>query len=285
MSTQITMAFVNQYKNNVQLLSQQKPSKFEAAVRVESIKGERAYYEQIGAVEAQLAGGRHSDTPLMNTPHLRRAVDSKSYDWADMVDDFDKVRMLIDPTSAYATNAVYAFNRQKDKAIIEAALGTSMTGHAGEVPVPFPAAQTIAAGGPLTIDVLLATRKLLKDADVDESIPLYFALGPKQEEDLLKTTAVTSADYNTVRALVQGDINTFCGFNFIRSTLLPLDGTDRTCIAWAKDGLLLAKGMDIRTRISERDDKRYSTQVYVSMDLGATRMEEVKVIKITASEA
>lgn len=283
MSQQIVTAFVNQYKSNVQLLSQQMPSKFAPCVRVESVRGERAYFEQIGAVEAQLWGARHSDTPQFDTPHARRALDPQAYNWADLIDDPDRVRTLIDPTSPYATNAVYAFNRKKDDIIIAAALGTANTGHDGTTAVALPASQKIDAGGttPMTLGKLIEARQLFRQNDVDESIPLYIAVSPDALSSLLGDGVTASADYNTVRALVRGDINTFMGFTFIVTSRLPDVGTGgKSCIAWAKDGILLGVGREIRTRISERADKNYSTQVFCSMDLGATRMEEVKVVQI-----
>jgi len=43
---------------------------------------------------------------------------------------------------------------------------------------------------------------------------------------------------------------------------------------YAKTGMLLATGAEPQVRISERDDKNYSTQVFASMTIGATRMQE-----------
>ena len=62
------------------------------------------------------------------------------------------------------------------------------------------------------------------------------------------------------------------------------DGTSRQCIAWAQDGFTLAIGKDMSSRIDERADKSYSTQVYCSMTLGGTRMEEVKGVEIACNE-
>ncbi len=286
MSTQITTAMVQQYSSNVQLLSQQKQSRLRRAVRVEPIHSEYAYFDQIGSVEAQLKGGRHSDTPLMNTPHSRRRVTAAPYNWADLIDTSDKLRILFDPTGPYATNAVMAFNRAMDKAIIDAAFADASTGKDGGTTVSFPESQVIAAGGSgLTIDKLIQTRQKFWKNEVDESIPLYMAVTSFQLGNLLKTTEVTSSEYNTVKALVQGEVNTFMGFEFIRIENLPWASNTRDCIAWAKDGLLLALAEDITVKVSERDDKNYSTQVYVEMDLGATRMEEVKVVKVQCTEA
>ena len=41
---------------------------------------------------------------------------------------------------------------------------------------------------------------------------------------------------------------------------------------------------DIQTKISERADKNYSTQVYLCMTIGATRVEDEKVLEIACTE-
>jgi len=83
---------------------------------------------------------------------------------------------------------------------------------------------------------------------------------------------------------VQGDINTFVGFEFITSNRLLDDGTSRLCYAWAQDGMKLAVGKDVMARIDERSDKSYSTQVYYCATFGATRMEEDKLVQIACNE-
>ena len=96
---------------------------------------------------------------------------------------------------------------------------------------------------------------------------------------------MTSSDFNTVKALAQGDLNTFLGFNFIVSNRLAVASQIRDCIAFVSDGIGLAVGKDSTARIDERADKGYATQVYYSAAFGATRMEEEKVVKIQAYEA
>lgn len=87
------------------------------------------------------------------------------------------------------------------------------------------------------------------------------------------------------KALVQGDINTFLGFEFITSNRLNVDGSShRKVFAWAEDGIKLAVGKDLKTEIGQRADKSYSHQVYVCASFGATRMEEEKVVQILCSE-
>ena len=286
MSTQITTAFVQQYSANVQMLSQQMGSRLRDAVRVESITGKNAFFDQVGQATAQKRTTRHGDTPQMDTPHARRRVSLVDYEYADLIDDQDKVRMLIDPTSAYAMAAAAAMGRAIDDEIIAAATGTAFTGEAGSTSTALPAGQQIAAGGAdLTLTKLREAKKILDINDVDPSIQRYIACSPEQIDSLLGDTNVTSSDFNTIKALVQGDVNQFMGFNFIVTNRLAKSGDNRTCFAWAEDGITLAVGKDVNARIDERADKGYATQVYYCMSVGATRMEEDKVVQILCDES
>ena len=285
MSFQVSTAFVQQYTTNVSLLLQQRGSKLRDAVTVGSYTGKAAKaVEQIGSVTAQARTSRHADTPLISTPHDARWVFPTDYEWADMIDDQDKLRMLIDPTSPYAVNGAYALGRAMDDLIITAALGTAMTGENGSTSTAFATAtQQIAVGAAgLTVAKLRQARRILMANEVDVAMdPLYIAVTAQQLDNLLGTTEVTSSDFNTVKTLVSGDVDTFLGFKFIQVERLGLDGSgDRRCIAWAKSGLHLGLWNDITTKISERADKSYATQVYVKGTFGATRTEEKKVVEI-----
>ena len=287
MSSNITTAFVQQYSANVQMLSQQMGSLLRDKVRQESVVGKNAFFDQVGSVTAQLKTSRHSDTPQIDTPHSRRRVSLADYEFADLIDQQDKVRLLIDPTSSYAQAAAYAMGRAMDDVIISAATGTAFTGETGsgtETAQTAIAANVGSTTG-LNIDKLLKAKEKFDLASVDPSIQRYIVVGPEQMSNLLGTTQVTSSDFNSVKALVQGEVDTFLGFKFITSNRLAKAGNDRTCIAFAQDGITLAVGKDVSARIDERSDKSYATQVYYCMSIGATRMEKEKVIGITCTEA
>ena len=287
MSTEITTAFVEQYSSNIQMLSQQKGSLLRDKVRVESVTGKNAFFDQVGSVTASVRSTRHADTPQSDTPHSRRRVSLVDYEFADLIDDLDKVRMLVDPTSTYALAAAYAMGRAMDDAIITAATGSADTGVAGGTAVALHASQIITEAGTtgMTIAKLREAKEIIDLADVDPSLPRHIIVSPKQITDLLGTTEVTSSDFNTVKALAQGDINSFLGFNFIVSNRLNIASSKRDCIAFVSDGIALAVGKDATARIDERADKGYATQVYYSAAFGATRMEEDKVVKVQAHEA
>lgn len=294
MSVQITTAFVQQYKANVEHLVQQKGSRLRPYVRVESQNAEFDFYDRIGATSAQEVTGRHQDTPLVNVPHDRRRVSLRDFDWADLIDRTDRLRMLVDPTSPYAQSASFALGRKMDQIIIEAAFGTVYTGKTGSSSVNFPASQQIAvdyvesgsaANSGLTIAKLRAAKEKLDANEVDPSDPRIIIVTAKQVTDLLRTTEVTSADYNSVKALVAGQLNTFMGFEFVRTELLNTDTSGhRRVIAYSKSGLLMAMAQDINVDIGPRRDKRNATQVYCSASFGATRMEEEKVVEIKCAE-
>ena len=291
MSSQITTSFVEQYSSNVSLLSQQMGSKLRSSVDEEGIVGKNAFFEQIDSTAAVLRTSRHGDTPQIDTPHSRRRVSLADYEWGDLIDDADKIRALVDPTSAYARNAAAAMNRAMDDVIITAMNASASTGVAGATGVALPSTQKFATNNQsdgLTVAKILAAKKNLDNNDIDPSRKRYLACGPQQIADLLAVTEVTSSDFNTVKALAQGEINSYLGFEFIMSNRLPFDATntdDRLVFAYTEDAIKLAIGKDVKANISERADKSYSTQVYYCMSLGAVRMEEKAIFQIPCHEA
>lgn len=311
MSTQITTAFVKQFTSNVFHLAQQKGSRLRGMVRIESQKGKSAFYDRVGLVTATKKVSRHSDTPQIDTPHSRRRVTLSDYEHGDLVDDADKVRLLIDPASEYSKAFIFAFGRAIDDEIILAADGNAFGGEEGGTTVTLPNSQRLAAvsgaaGSNMNVQAMRRAKKILDANDVDPSEPRHLAMQASQLENLLSETETTSSDFNSVKALVQGELDSFLGFQIVRLERLnvdasgdsydtsagtvgagggTLDTNDRKCLAWAREGLLLALGQDIRGRIAERADKSFSTQVFASMTIGATRMEEEKVVQINSGEA
>lgn len=307
MSSQITTAFVQQFTANVFHVAQQEGSRLRQAVRTEMQKGKSAFYERIGKATAQVKSSRHADTPQIDTPHSRRMVTLVDYEIADMIDNQDKVRILINPESEYARAFAYALGRSMDDVILDNGSGNAYSGESGTTSVPLPTSQKIAsvastAGAKLNVQALRRAKKIFDGNDVSPMIPRHLAHNANQLENLLSATEVTSSDFNTVRALVQGELNTFLGFNFIHTQQINTQGSTLAfdqvtgslvtvsssgdangydkVLCWAQDGLLLSLGEDIKGRISERADKSYATQVYASMSIGATRMEEEKVVEI-----
>jgi hypothetical protein len=325
MSTQVTTAFVKQFSANVQLLVQQMGSRLRNAVTLETGKiGEEVFMDRISSTAAQKVTSRHADSPLISTPHDRRRVTPVDYDWGDMIDNPDKLRLLIDPASAYSANAAMAMGRAIDEEIIGAIVGTaygseSTSGSAASTSISLDASQIVAANTNtyavdgesgytnLTVGKLIHARKILgageaDDYDVNGNSNLFLILNANQLAQLLTSTKVNSADYNQVRALVAGDLNQYMGFNIIRTEKIPTtagsesySGTTAApqensanveyCLAFHRRGVGLCIWEDIVARISERPDKRFSQYIYYRMTVGSTRLEEERVVRLSCMAA
>lgn len=305
MSTEITKAFVDQYKANVIHLAQQKVSKLWKYVQLkENIKGKATFFEQIGRSEMRDVVTRHADSPQMDTPHDRRKCTMVTSDWGDLIDKADDIRVLIDPASAYTMSGAMAVGRRKDKHIIDAAVGNSYAGESGSTVIALPDAQQIAADNlGMTIKKIKTAKQLFDEAEIDEEgrIMLYSS---QQFSDLLEDARFTSTDYNTVKALVDGQINTYLGFKWERIEArkgapsagaasgnnkhgLPYNATTdvTTCIAFSAMRIGLAIGEMETFRVTERADKRFSKYVYAEMDMGAIRTEEEGVVMIACDNS
>lgn len=304
MSSYIPVHFVNSYSTNVQLLLQEKGGKLAECVMIGTHVGEMASpVDQIGAVKAQRVTTRHGDTPLINTPSARRWVQPSDWDWGDLIDKVDKLRMLIDPQSAYTQNGVMALRRAQDDEILLAFYGTAKTGQNGATNTAFNSTTnsigpTVGASGNTGLNVakIRAARKKFMGWHVDfDSEQLYIAVTAEEHDDLLAETQIVNLDYTERPVLTDGKITRFLGFTFKHiefgdSTFYDaapqmVSGTVNYCPAWAKSGMHLGIWNDLMVRVAERPDKRFSTQVYICATYGATRLEEKKVLRIDCDTA
>jgi len=292
MSMQITTAMVQEYKSGIEILYQQKRSKLREAVRVEPVEGKYAFFDQIASVEAKNKTTRHADLEVVSTPHKRRRVAPVDKYVADYIDQEDLYKILNNPTNAYAMNFAMALNRAIDKEIISAALGNAYTGETGSVLVPFDDANMTVAvtvgdstATGMNLGKLRAAKEILDENEAPDD-ERYIVIAPKQLMELLATTEVTSADYNTVKALVAGDLDTFLGFKFIKSNKLSTDANQyRECLFWHKNALLLGIGREIGASIDPVPQKGQSLLIQAWLGMGATRMQEEGVGKILCAES
>lgn len=291
MTVSIPVSFVSQYNKNLQMLCQQKGSKLRGLVSVEQVTGECAYFEQIGAVEATEAAARngagytyHTETPITDTPYSRRRLDMTTFRLADLIENDDRVKLLIDPTNQTAQTFANALGRAIDMKLLKMAVGTAKTGHDGSTEVELPASQVVdsAAAAVFNVDKLIEVKTLMDKADVPEE-DRYMAVSAADLKNLLKDQKATSVDYAAVRALVQGQIDTFMGFKFVRisdKVWTAAGIAANTAVAFHREGLKLGIGQDIITHIDPRPDRNYATQVYSEINFGACRMDENKVVQV-----
>lgn len=294
MSFQVPNHYQIRYRDDVIELAQQRMSRLRRTVREDpdELSGKAGYFDRMGAVNASEVTGKLADITLGDVPLSRRRIILRDFDWYGAVDRGDKRRIAKGKNlpEKYKDNAVRAMNRQYDDVIIAAATGNAYSVSSADAAsaVALPAAQKVAvAASGLTKAKVLNVKEIIDGSDVDEDEARYFIVTAKQVTDLLNVTEVTSGDYNTIKALVEGKINTWLGFEFIRSERLTLDANgDRQCLAYTATALGLAIGEDIVTDISVRNDKRgLPLQAGVLFSADATRIEDEKLVEIACQEA
>jgi hypothetical protein len=296
MPDNITVASVQQYKANVELQLQQEGSRLRNAVTVGSHVGKAAsIVEQFGSATAQLKTGRHADTPLLDLSQDKRWVFPSDYEWASLIDNEDKLRMIIDPTSPYARAGAAAMNRAMDDVILAAVFGTNYTGENGTTTESFGTlgsgtydvgVNTGGTASSLNVAKLQAGIRALMTANKGELMESVNGCISSYEHDaLLKEVQVVNKDYNGGGAvLMDGRIKRFMGVDFIISERLTITSGNRLIPLWLKSGLYLGMWNDINAQVSQRADKSYATQVYLAMTLGATRTQLGKQIRVLCDD-
>lgn len=281
----ITSAFKNTYADNIMHEAQQNMSKLRGACEIGRVEGEYLYMDELLSMTASEILTRNADTVNVETDWDRRRVYLRRFAVAPLVDQFDQLMMIQDPKSAVVKSTVKAMNRRLDELIIEAFNADVATGHAGGTTTTYDSSNTVTASSDLDLTALRNAKKILDTNELEDENERYIACSPTQIFSLLNVTQVQSADYNTVRALVNGEIDTFMGFKFIVSNRLTKTGSVRACFAWVKPAMQVGIGKDIVTQIDQRSDKNYSWQIYTEMWMGALRTMEEGVCQINCTES
>jgi hypothetical protein len=294
---ELDTVYTKQYGTNVYVMAQQRGSRLRNYVTIIEMTGEKRTIERVHPTAAVRSDGLYMDTPLVHTEFSRRTIHAQEYIWADLIDWKQKLNLFIDPTSPIVQQGGSAMGRTIDDIILDTGLdGYAFEGKDGLTPVAFPSTQQIAvtvgsSGGAtnvgLNIEKLRQARSLFGKADIDLDDPantLYMAISQTQLDDLLRTTEVTSGDYNIVKALVDGSVKKFMGFEFIQLERLRKTSGIRKCCAWCKSGVQLALPQDISMEVNTRPDKSNAWQALGKIKGGAGRPEDEKVVQIFCAE-
>lgn len=298
-NTQIPEYFPIEFGLQWEHQCQQKISKLKDIVIVDKVSGKEKTGNKIGPVEMTPVVVRAGDTNITDTPLEKRWLRPYPHEKADLFDEWDKENLgeIALPDSEVIQAHAMAYARALDRTIIAAATGTAYNGETGTNPVSLPSGQKIAvnhveSGTPvssgLTIAKLRTAKYIFDDNDIDDDEPKVIVVSARQLQDLLRTTEVTSADYNTVKALVNGTINEFLGFTFKRVSkdFFEYDqGSDvRKIVAFAKTGIHLSdSGRNVHVDV--RADKSHALQIRTVASIGAARWDEKKVVEIACDES
>lgn len=287
----IDQFYTTQFDANWQHLVQQNDGRAHARVRQESVKGKRKLLNFIGKSKARLITTRSGKTIPSNTPLAKRKLSLRSFDEVYHEDEWDAELLgdVTSPRSAVVASHAKAFQRSMDEAVLLAAIGTAYIGEDGTEAVDLPATQKVAVNFATTITLTLAklieARSILGRNEADGETLLFFHTQRQLDDLLLNVNQVSSADYNNVKALVEGRVSNFMGFEFVKTELLPIDSATgiRTCVAMASSGVAFAKN-GMQTKIIVRDDLNETLQIRTKARYGATRTEEEKVVLVYCDE-
>jgi hypothetical protein len=270
--------YAQAYSQNIMQLAQQKYSKLLSTVYVKpNVRGKTFFQDQIGQWAMEVKGSRNTQTPN-NDPVLGRRM-GIMVDYHDnrLLDRGDELKSISDPRSAYTIAAAQALGRKIDDVIITAALGTAYSGETGATSVTN-GNLILATAATMTLARIVAVKAQLDAKDV-EMEDRFFVCTPAALDSLLNQTAATSSDFASVKALIRGELDTWMGFKWIMSTrLAAISASTLIGIAYQKYGVCMAMADSPLVRTDERTDLSYSWQVYYELNVGATRLEEDRVV-------
>lgn len=287
MSATITSAFIDQFSDNLHHLVEQKASKLRESVKLETAKGEKHFFDRLGVFTASEITSRLSTSNLQDPAHTRRMASVSRYEASTYLDDIDRLKMLIDPTSDYAMKLARAHGKNLDDIILSALTGSASTGRDGSGSQAFDTSnQQIAHGSAgFTVAKFNQALRILENNEVDvDGTRLYLALGALGVEDLLgdSTNQITSMDFQDGKVLSSGKLPSFRGVNIIRTQRVPDETADTTyrALLYTEDTCKVAMAQDIEVKVAERADLNFVQQVSTYMMFGAVRMEEETIVDV-----
>lgn len=280
MAVQISNAFVTLFDSEVKQAYQ--GQRLLAGVTRErtGVEGSTVKFPKIGKGSATVRVPQTDVTPL-NVSYSQVTATMEDYIAAEYSDIFNQQKVNFNERQELVQVVSGAIARRMDQVCLDAldASGTTATVDND-------------IGGTdsnLNIEKLRETKNLLDT----NNVPMEgrnLLLHANSLQALLGETEVTSADFNTVRALVTGEINTFMGFRFITfgdrdEGGLPVDGSsDRTLYAFHRDAVGLGIGMNQTSRVDYIAEKT-SFLVASMFSAGAVAIDDEGIVKLTCRES
>lgn len=229
-----------------------------------------------------------SEVQPMGVTHDGPTATLEDWDASEYTDIFEDAKTKIQERKELAKVIAGALERREDQLILDELNNTSFS-------------QTVAddIGGTdtnLNIEKLRATREIFDDNEIlneedrEDSPEITLLCSAKAKRGLLSEKELTSADYNTVKALVQGETDEFMGFKFVTIGSrdeggLPVPNSNkRTLWAYADDAVGLAVNMDKETEVNYVPTRK-SWLASGSHSAGAAVIDGEGVVEITIDES
>lgn len=278
MAINLSTAFVTLFDAEVKQ-AYQGQAQLRPAVRVRSgVEGSTYKFPKIGKGVAQVRIPQSDVTPL-NVTYGSVTATLSDYIAAEYSDIFMQAKVNFDERAELVKVVSGAIGRRQDQLIIDSLVASSTSNTV--------ASSIGGANTNLNLDKLLAAKKLLdaKNVPMDNR---HIFIHANNLSGLLGETKVTSSDFNSIKALVNGELNTFLGFNF--HTIgdrdeggLPLSSGDRKVYAFHRDAIGMAEGIAPKTEINYIPEKT-SFLVASMFSAGAVAIDAEGIVEITCDE-
>jgi hypothetical protein len=279
MSISLSNAFVTLFDAEVKQAYQGMAMLVPAVRQRRGVEGSTVKFPKVGKGVATVRVPQTDVTPL-NVGFSSVTLTLADYNAAEYSDIFSQAKVNFDERQELVQVVAGAMGRRQDQMILDAltASSTSLT-------------VSNDIGGTdsnMNITKLREAKRLLDKGNVPPD-GRHIIIHANGLANLLSETSVTSSDFNSVKALVQGEINTYLGFTFHvlgdRSEGgLAIDGSlDRSCFAFHKDAVGYGEGIAMRTEINYIAEKT-SWLVNEVFSAGAVAIDDEGIVKITCRE-
>ena len=291
------------FANNMRLRPQQLQSRLVPTVLSDlgfMDPGDTFTSEFQGTSEPTERTGRAPKSPEGWVEEERRIAAFAAFDDGKFIDTVDKANKLADPTNGTMRAMIAGKERARDRMILRSMLAPARQGRTGETSVPFPASQVIAVNNkvfyrgkadevaaPGASNTVLTPAKLRAAAELlDESeMPgeRYIAVCSEDLQNMLTSVETTSEDFAGVKALVNGTLDQFLGFKFVRlqkSMFTVPTANVRDLVAWVKDAVEY-KSRDLEeAKVEKRADRSYTPYAYYLFRHACLRAFDTGVVNI-----
>jgi hypothetical protein len=284
MSTNLSTAFKAEFAEMVKL-QYQKGAKLNNTMReVRGVVGSTYRFDRYGKVTATLRTSPSAEVDLAAPSVGTATVTLADYNVAIPTDKFDQAKVIWSEVEAAARAVGMALGRRADQFRIAALAASTFNTTAGtENSIAFNISGT--PNNAMNIFKLRLADQYLTQAGVGSG-RRHIAMTAAAKQQLLGTTPVASSDYASVKALVNGELNSWLGFQFhiietraAEGGIAATSGTQFYAYAWDEEAVGYAEGIGPVTEI-ENVPMRRSKVVFGDLSAGAVTIEDAGVVRI-----
>lgn len=297
MSENIPKLYVETFSTVLMLKLQQTTSKLRGRCMEGAHQGVQASpVDYIGDVQMKAPAGRFAPNQPQNTDFTRRWVTPVDKEAFQLIDTFDKLKLLMDPTSRYSDVASAAVAREWDDRLIAAAFATATIGDSTGIGTTTESFSTSSwqisdtfgssSSSGLTVAKMIEAKRVMRKAQVqvDEETRTW-TTNSQGESDLLNQVQVVSTEFSDKPVLQDGKVTRFLGWDIVYSERLTSTSSKRQNIVAVKSGWYLGVWKETESDLDRRRDlSGLPYQLATLMSSGATRLEPGRLLQVLCAD-